>query len=320
MSIHFGIIGLGSIANRFASVLNKAEDTVLTAVASREMKRSQEFAKKYGAAKAYDNYKMLIEDDEIDIIYVALTHNFHYEIVKQCILNGKAVLCEKPFVTTKQDAMELINLAREKKVLLMEAMWTRCIPTFQKAKEWVVNGLVGKPQLVQASFCFHFPFEKEHRLFNPDLAGGALYDAGVYPLEFATGILGENPVTVQGIAHKCATGVDDFSVMNLGFESGALASLSCGLNASVSQDAFVYGTEGRVVIYDFLGSHKCERYDNNNQLVESFSQDFEDGFIYEIQHICELFRENKYESPLIPLEDTLACAEMFDTLINQWNS
>ncbi|SHO45538.1 Gfo/Idh/MocA family protein [Anaerocolumna xylanovorans] len=317
MKVHFGIIGLGVIAGRFANVLKNAEGTALTAVASREMERSEKFAAEYGAAKAYDNYMDLIQDEEIDIIYVALTHNFHYEVVKKCIQNGKAVLCEKPFVTNEKDADELIELAREKQVLLMEAMWTRCIPTFQKAKEWIASGLIGKPQLIQAAFCFHFPFDKDHRLFNPDLAGGSLYDAGVYPLEFATGILGENPVTVNGIAHKCATGVDDFVVMNLGFQSGALASLSCGLNARVSQDAYVYGTEGHIIVYDFLGSHKCERYDGNNQLTERFEVDFEDGFIYEIMHICELFREKKSESPLIPLADTKACAGMFDTLTSQ---
>lgn len=317
MKVRFGIIGLGVIAGRFAKVLRTAEGTALTAVASREMERSEKFAAEYGAARAYDTYMDLIQDEEVDIVYVALTHNFHYDIVKKCIQNGKAVLCEKPFVTNQKDADELIELAREKQVLLMEAMWTRCIPAFQKAKEWVAGGLIGKPQLVQAAFCFNFPFDKEHRLFNPDLAGGSLYDAGVYPLEFATGILGENPVTVNGITHRCSTGVDDFVVMNLGFESGALASLSCGVNANVSQDAYVYGTEGHIVVYDFLGSHKCERYDETNQLAECFEVDFEDGFIYEIMHICELFKEKKLESPLIPLEDTRACAGMFDILTKQ---
>lgn len=317
MKVRFGIIGLGVIARRFANVLRTAEGTALTAVASREMERSEKFAAEYGAAKAYDTYMDLLQDEEVDIVYVALTHNFHYDIVKKCIQSGKAVLCEKPFVTSQKDADELIELAREKQVLLMEAMWTRCIPAFQKAKEWVAGGVIGKPQLVQAAFCFRFPFDKEHRLFNPDLAGGSLYDAGVYPLEFATGILGENPVTVNGITHRCSTGVDDFVVMNLGFESGALASLSCGVNANVSQDAYVYGTEGHIVVYDFLGSHKCERYDADNQLAECFEVDFEDGFLYEIMHICELFREKKLESPLIPLEDTRACAGMFDILTKQ---
>lgn len=319
MAVRFGIIGLGGIAGRFAGVLKTAEGVSLTAVASREMERSEAFAKKFGAQKAYDSYMDLIQDEEVDIVYVALTHNFHYDIVKKCILNRKAVLCEKPFVTNQKDAEELIALAREKKVLLMEAMWSRCIPVFQKAKEWVGAGLIGKPQLVQASFCFHIPFDAKHRLFDPELAGGSLYDAGVYPLEFATGILNENPVTVTGAAHKCQTGVDDFAVISLGFESGALASLSCGLNSNVSQDAFVYGRSGRIVVYDFLGSHKCERYDESNRLLESFEAEFEDGFLYEIQHIRDLFLENKLESELIPLKDTSACAGIFDTLMKQWN-
>lgn len=318
MTVRFGIIGLGGIANRFAGVLKNAEGTSLRAVASRDMKRSEAFAKEYNAIKAYDNYDELLQDEEVDIVYVALTHNFHYDIIKKCILQGKAVLCEKPFVTTKKDADELIELAKEKNVLLMEAMWSRCIPAFRKAREWVAGGLIGKPQLVQAAFCFHIPFDAEHRLFNPELAGGSLYDAGVYPIEFATGILGENPVEVSGIAHKCATGVDDFTVINLGFASGALASLSCGLNARVSQDAIVYGTEGKVIVYNFLGTHKVERYNENGELLETFEEEFEDGFIYEIQHISELFRNKKIESEYIPLKDTSACAGIFDKLIEKW--
>jgi len=221
MTVRFGIIGLGGIANRFAGVLKNAEGTSLTAVASRDMVRSEAFAKEYNAAKAYDNYDALIQDDEVDIVYVALTHNFHFDIIKKCILQGKAVLCEKPFVTTQKDADELIELAKEKNVLLMEAMWSRCLPTFRKARDWVAGGLIGKPQLVQAAFCFHIPFDADHRLFNPELAGGSLYDGGVSPIEFATGILGENQVEVSGIGHKCDKGVGDCTEVYLGFERGA---------------------------------------------------------------------------------------------------
>lgn len=318
MTVRFGIIGLGGIANRFAGVLNTAEGTKLVAVAARNMTRARQFGEKHNAERYYDSYDALLQDDAVDIVYIALTHNFHYEAIKNCILHGKAVICEKPLVITQKDADELIALAKEKNVLLMEAMWTRCIPAFQKAREWVAAGLIGKPQLVQAAFCFHFPYDETHRLFNPELAGGSLFDAGVYPLEFATGILGENPVHVNGIAHKCATGVDDFAVINLGFESGALASISCGLNANVSQDAVVYGTEGKVVVYGFLGPKKVERYNEKGELLESFEEDFKDGFLYEILHVSQLIREGKLESNNIPLKDTSACAGIFDTLMAQW--
>lgn len=318
MTIRFGIIGLGAIASRFAGVLNTMEGMTLAAVASKDKVKAENFAAKYGSKKAYDNYLQLIKDEEVDVIYVALTHNFHHEIVKLCLNNNKAVLCEKPFVTNKRDAEELVALSKEKNILLMEAMWTRCIPTFRKAKEWIAKGRIGKVKLVNASFCFNIPFNAEHRLFNPKLAGGSLYDAGVYPIEFATGILGENPTTVNGVASICETGVDDFVAMSMSFKSGALATLSCGLTANTSQDAYVYGTTGHVVVYNFLGSKKCELYDESNNIIETFEEKFEDGFTYQINHFTDLYKTGKIESDLIPLGDTVACAGIFDELLAQW--
>lgn len=318
MAIHFGIIGLGEIAKRFAGVLHTIENIELTAVASKDSKKAVQFAEKYHAAKYYTSYEDLMTDEDVDIIYIALTHNFHFEAVKKCLEHKKAVICEKPLVTNYADALELIQLSQKNQVLLMEAMWTRCIPTFQKAKEWILNGSIGTPKLVHASFSFNTPFNPENRLYNPDLAGGSLYDAGVYPIEFAIGILDETPTMTQGSASFCPTGVDDFVAMNMCFESGALAALSCGISANSSQNAFVYGTEGYVVVYDFLGSHKCERYDNQNQLMDSFEMDFEDGFVFEIQHVCQLMKEKQIESPLIPHKDSLACAGVFDTLKQQF--
>lgn len=318
MSVRFGIIGLGTIANRFASVLNKTEGATLVSVASRDKAKSSQFAEQYHAKRAYDQYEDLMLDEEVDIIYIGLTHNFHFDIVKKCLNHKKAVLCEKPLVINQKDAAELIELSRKNNVLLMEAMWTRCIPSFQKAKEWAQSGSIGKVKLINASFCFNIPFMPEHRLFDPKLAGGSLYDAGVYPIEFAIGILDEAPVLVKGISTTCPTGVDDFVAMSLSFHSGALASLSCGFNSNTSQNAYIYGNNGHIIVYDFLGSKKCELYDVQGNLLEVFEESFEDGFIYQIQHACELYKNNKHESNLIPHKDSLACAEIFDTLMAQF--
>lgn len=318
MKVRFGIIGLGGIAARFAKVLNTAEGVELAAVASREMERSRAFAEKYGSNKAYDSYSDLIKDKEVDVVYVALTHNFHYEIVKECLNNGKGVICEKPFVLHKKDAEELSQLSKEKKLLLMEAMWTRFIPAFQKARAWVAGGKIGAVKLVSASFCFNMPFDPNSRLYDPAVAGGSLYDAGVYPIEFTTGILGENPTRVNGLAKFCPTGVDEFAAMSMSFESGALATLSCGVSANTNMDARVYGTEGNIVVYNFLGSRKCELYDNENNLTESFEEDFEDGFIYQIEHFRDLYLKGEIESEIIPHKDSIACAEIFDELMRQW--
>jgi len=318
MKIRFGIIGLGGIASRFAKVLNNAEGVELNAVAARDKIKAEAFADKFNAKKSYNNYLELINDSEVDVVYIALTHNFHYEIVKECLNNGKGVLCEKPFVLNKKDAEELVTLSKSKNVLLMEAMWTRFIPAFKKAKEWVHEGKIGAVKLVSASFCFNTPFDPENRLYNPKLAGGSLYDVGVYPIEFTTGILDESPTSVSGLATFSKTGVDDFAAINMSFESGALATLSCGITANTNSDAHIYGTTGNIVIYDFFGSKKCELYDNGNNLIKCFEEDFEDGFIYQIEHFVDLYRNNKIESEIIPLKDTVACAGIFDELMKQW--
>lgn len=319
MTVRFGILGLGVISNRFATVLDGLEGAVLQAAASRELARSEEFIRKHHGKKAYDSYDALIKDPEVDILYIGLTHNFHYEFVKKCLENGKAVLCEKPLVLHGQQAAELIELSHKNNVLLMEAMWTRCIPAFQKAREWVKSGRIGKPSFVDASFCFHVPFNPENRLYNPELAGGSLYDAGVYPIEFAIGILDEAPVGITGVANLCATGVDDFAAMSFHFGSGALASLSCGFTANTSQDAVIYGSGGKIIVRGFLGSKKSELFNAQGELVEVFEDEFEDGFRFQIQHVCKLFTEGKIESNLIPHKDTLACANAFDELMKQFH-
>jgi len=318
MNVRFGIIGLGIIASRFAKVLNTAKGVELAAVASRDKVKAEAFAEEFHSKKAYDSYLELIQDKEVDVIYIALTHNFHHDIVKLCLNSGKGVLCEKPFVTNKKDAEELAALSKDKNVLLMEAMWTRFIPAVKKAKEWVHSGKIGDVKLINASFSFNMPFDPENRLYNPKLAGGSLYDAGVYPIEFTTGILDENPTQVNGLATFSKTGVDDFLAMNMSFESGALATLSCGITANTNRNAHIYGTTGNIVVYDFLGSRKCELYDDENNLIECFEENFEDGFIFQIEHFADLYRNNKIESEIIPLKDTIACAGIFDELMKQW--
>lgn len=320
MNVKFGIIGLGGIATRFASVLNSVEGIELISVASSDKTKAEVFANKFGAKKSYNSYVDLVNDAEVDVVYIALTHNLHFEAVKLCLNNKKGVLCEKPLSLNKKDIDELTALSKEKNVLLMEAMWTRFVPAFKKAKVWVNKGKIGDVKLINASFCFDVPFDPENRLFNPKLAGGSLFDAGVYPIEFTTGILGENPTLVNGFCKIGKTGVDEFVTMNMSFESGTLATLSCGFTTNTNKDATIYGTNGHIVVYDFIGSRKSELYDKENKLVECFEEDFVDGFIYEIKHFEDLYRNKKTESDIIPFKDTIACAGIFDELMNQWGN
>jgi predicted dehydrogenase len=318
MKVRFGILGAGRIAERFAAVARGSESAEVATVAARDEDRAAAFAARMGIPRHWRSYLDLVRDPGIDAVYIATTHNFHLEQAALCLEAGKAVLCEKPLATTKADAESLAALSRSRSVLLMEAMWTRCLPSFRRAREWVRDGRIGTPRLVEAAFCINAPFDPKDRLYDPALAGGALLDAGVYPIEFATGILGENPSSVRGVAHIGETGVDYFDSMSLGFPSGAVASLACGITAYAPRDALVAGDSGYLTVYDFLGSRKCELFDPQGRPVEFFHSDFEDGFIFEIEHFADLFRAGKIESDLIPLADTVVCAGVFDELRRGW--
>jgi predicted dehydrogenase len=318
MKVKYGIIGLGNIAARFARVLNSAYGAELTAVASRDKAKAAGFAAEFNAKKSYNNYIDLINDSEVDAVYVALINNYHYDIVKLCLNSGKAVLCEKPLATNKRDAQELAALSKEKNVLLMEAMWMKCVPAYQKAKEWVQSGKIGDVKLLSASFGFYAPFDSQNRLYNPGLAGGSLYDVGVYPIQFAADILDEEPVHIRALAAFSETGVDEFAAINMSFESGALAALSCGITAYTNRDARIYGTAGSIILYEFYGSKKCELYDNKNNLKECFEENFEDGFIYEINHFSNLYSSNKIESDIVSHKAAVTCAGIFDEVKRQW--
>ncbi|GHU78297.1 dehydrogenase [Clostridia bacterium] len=286
MDIRFGIAGLGAIANRFAKVINSDETSgvVLSAVASKDAERAAAFAKTHNSSCFYGSYEELADDPNIDIVYIATTHNFHFENAKLFIERGKNVICEKPFFLTKKDAEEIYALAKEKNVFVMEAMWTRCLPAFQKTLEWVRSGRIGDVKLIDASFCFNTPFDPKNRLFNPELAGGALYDGGVYPIEFITGIAGQTPNAVNAFAVKGKSGVDEYATVDLSFQNGILGQARCGVSVFANNDAHIYGTRGSIHIDYFIGAKTCELRDENGNTAERFESSFEDGFCFEINH------------------------------------
>lgn len=313
--MNIGIIGLGHIAHRFAGVLKTLEQHNLTAVAARDQSRADAFTAQYQAGRAYGSYQELIDDPAVEGIYIAVTHNFHFDIIKNCLEHGKAVLCEKPMVITLQEARTLTDLARQNNVLLMEAMWSRYLPAFLKARSWVEEGRIGELRLIQASLCYKFPFDPLHRLFNPDLAGGSLYDLGVYPIDFAIGIAGQAPDQSSCVMHLCPTGVDDAVAMSLSFPRFAQACLSCGTSVYSNTDAMIFGTEGSIIVRDFIRTKQCELYNADRQMTEQFNAEEIDGFSYQINHFSDLFASRQIESPLLPWSDTLACCAVFDDLL-----
>jgi len=318
MTVRFGIAGLGLISTRFATALNMIEGVELAAVAARDQSRSNAFAQKFNAKRAYRNYLDLMTDNNVDIIYIGLTHNFHFDVAKACLEHHKAVLCEKPMVLTRKDAEELVALAERNQTLLMEALLTRCLPSFQKAREWVRQERIGQVNLIIADFSFKTDFNPESRLFDPNLAGGSLFDVGVYPINFTIGILREYPEAVDGLARLASTGVDESAAFTLRFSSGALANLTCGFNVNALGPACIYGTRGHVVLENCYGPRTCELFDEGNNLLDRYDDPVTDGFIHQIHHCADLFRQGKLQSDLIPWQDTIACTGIFDTLRKKW--
>ena len=314
--INFGIIGLGRIARRFAEVLTgeNVKNAGLVAVASNDAAKAEAFGKEFGAENSYDNYVDLVNNKVVEIVYIANTNNMHFETIKLCLNNGKAVICEKPFVMHKKEAAELAALAAEKNLFLMEAMWTRFLPAYRKAVEWVSSKAIGDLKLIEASFCFGGDENPESRLYNPALGGGATYDVGVYALEFITGIAGK-PRDVSGYTAKTKTGVDACSIINLAFDGGVLAQARCAVSVVAGGGASIYGSEGRIKFDLFYNAQSCERFDKHGALVEKFEAEDLDGFTYQIRHTAEMLQQGKKESPVMPISDTIDCAGIFDDVL-----
>ena len=318
MTTKFGIIGLGSISNRFAAMMKFVPGVELAAVAASDPARAQAFAQKHGAKKVHASYEDVIRDPDVDVVYNGLTNNFHYEFTKLCLENHKAVLCEKPLVATQAEAEELAALAKANQTFLMEAMWTRCMPAFRKAKEWVKAGRIGEVKLITANFSYRAEQDPENRQFSPTLMGGSLFDVGIYPIDFATGILSEYPASVTGLAKISATGIDESDSVAMSFASGAMVSFNCGFTVEAANEAVVYGTKGHIVFEDCYGPEWCEMYDEENHLLERFADPVRDGFVFQIEHCAEMINNGRLESDLMPLQDTVVSAGIFDTLRRQW--
>ena len=318
--IQWGIIGCGGIAHLFARGLSVLPEGTLLAGASRTPGRADEFAKKHNLDRTYSDYDALLDDPDIDAVYVATTHNFHYENVKRCLEHGKHVLCEKPFTINAAQAQELIDLAREQNCFLMEAMWTRFLPAIVKLQELLAEGAIGEVRAVRADFCIGDPgFDKEHRMRNKALAGGALLDLGVYPITFAVIVFDAEPTRIQSSALMGDTEVDDRSFYLLDYPNGRHAQLASSYTHSTAMDAFVFGTTGYIRVPRFWEARGLEIYSEGRE-PEILSLPYGDGenFKYEIDHAMKCIAAGKTESDVHPMSKALSIMRTMDTIRAQW--
>ncbi|KZN12242.1 Gfo/Idh/MocA family protein [Marinomonas sp. TW1] len=311
-TLRWGIIGTGQIANAFASDFRYVKSGELRAVASRNKASADAFSAKYDIELAFVDYFSLINSHEVDVIYIATPHVHHYDLAKACILAGKAVLCEKPFTLNEAQASELYELAERHEVFVMEAMWTRFNPVIEQVLEWVEEGEIGHLQSIQASFNFVAPTDRNHRLMNLELGGGALLDVGIYPVFLAQLFFGK-PDFVQNQAVIGDTDVDVFEQILLGWENGQLASLEASLISCHPNRAILSGTKGYIEIdSEWFCAKSCRIVDEakNERAVEF---DFPGmGYQFEVDEVNRCLEEGLLQSPNHSWQDSLALLATLD--------
>lgn len=293
---NWGIIGLGKIAHKFAQDLEVGKNMRLHAVASRSQERAEKFAATYGATHAYGSYEALMKCPDLDVVYIATPHTGHYENTIMCLENNIPVLCEKPFAMNWKQVEEMIKLAKEKQTFLMEALWTRFLPTTLKVLDIIESGEIGKVVSVKADFGFKAHFDPDGRLFNPQLGGGALLDIGIYPVFLALLILGKPP-TIKALASFGSTGVDEDCGMLFQYENGETAHLHTTLRAKTKTEAFIYGEHGTIQIHSRWHGPSWFSVINEEGRPTNYHFDWDNnGYMYEAEHVVKCLEEQKKES------------------------
>ena len=313
-NVRWGILGTGGIAATFAADLPLVPGAELAAVGSRTGAAAAAFAERHGFARSHGSWAELAADPDVDVIYVATPHAFHYDAAMACLGGGKAVLCEKPMTLDVPSSARLVQEARDRGLFLMEAMWMRCNPAVRRIVELIADGAIGEVTSVQADFGLQGPFAAEHRLRDPKMGGGALLDLGVYPLNLAHLILGA-PATVQSWARLTPEGVDDNTGVLLGYDSGAVAALTCSLIGETRNAASVTGTLGRIDLPPGFFVPRSFVLHRAGADAEEISHPFEgSGYQYEAAEVQRCLAEGLAESPLMPHTTTMEIMTLMDTI------
>lgn len=317
MKIRWGILACGRIAKKFAADLQLVEGAELIAVSSRDKQKAIDFAAQFPAKYTHGSYEELVLNPEVDVIYVASPHAMHHEHTLLCLNHGKAVLCEKAFAINLTQAIEMVELARSKKIFLMEALWTRFLPHYNKVREMIADGMIGEVKGVLANFGFKPVSPVPDRLFNPALGGGALLDIGIYPTFLAQSLLGK-PDKIMASMNTSESGVDEQSSMIFQYKDGKMASLFSSLASNLETDADIFGTNGRIRLtnrfYEPTATiqYYPERVDSRTEVFIQKEAGW--GYQHEIIHVNDCLRKGLTESPTHTLTDTLDLMETLDKI------
>jgi predicted dehydrogenase len=317
MTTRWGVIATGRIAATVVEDMKLVDGAVLAAVASRDLGRARAFADEHGFERAYGSYEELIADPDLDAVYVATPHAQHHSVVRPLLEAGKSVLCEKSMTCTPEAAQDLVDLARERGLFLMEAMWTRFNPAVVALRELVESGGIGELRTVEAELGFPVdPSDTGGRLLDPAQGGGALLDVGVYPVAFAQMLLG-TPETIATTGVLASTGVDADVALLLGWADGRKATLVATLATPTSERARLLGTTGWIEVEgSFIHPQRFEVHRHGVEEPEVVERPFEGrGYQFQVIEVQRCLAEGLTESPSMPLDDTLAISRTIDTAL-----
>ncbi|MDR1824788.1 MAG: Gfo/Idh/MocA family oxidoreductase [Bifidobacteriaceae bacterium] len=313
--LRWGVIGAGGIADTVITNLQAATRQELVAVGARSAERAQAFADKFGAARAYGSYEELVADDQVQVVYVATTHNTHYPAAKLALEAGKHVLMEKAFTVNQREAAELAELAAARGLFLMEAMWTRFLPHMVELRERVAAGVIGDPLYFSADFGFRNEFDPDTRFYSPELGGGALLDRGIYPISAAVSLFGL-PEAVVSAATLAPSGVDAQFCAILDYPSkGAQAVVESALNVTTPQAALLAGSAGMVKLpAPFWAPTALEIAVEGKEPEVWRYQTVGRGYEYQIAEVARRVAAGETESPVMPVAETVAIMGLMDTI------
>ncbi len=310
MSVRWGIVGPGRIASKVVADFPHVPGAEVVAVASRSRERARAFAGEHGIGRAHGSYRAIVDDDAVDVLYIATPHPQHRAVALAALRAGKAVLVEKAFTVTPAATREIVDVARETGGFAMEAMWTRFQPAITRMRELIADGAIGEVRSVQADLGAQHSTDPADRFYNPTIGGGALFDVGVYPISFAQMVLG-TPETVVAHGALATTGVDVEEAVLLGWSDGRSASLLASLRCATPGVARVVGTEGWIDVPPrFHHPHAITLCRNGSEPETIVAPPAGAGYSHELREVADAVAAGRGESLVMPLDDTVVVQEV----------
>lgn len=312
--INWGIIGLGNIANKFANDLKLYANARLYGVASKDLEKAKRFSQKYNSVKYYNSYKELVKNPEIDVIYIATPHTFHFKNTMMCLREGKSVLCEKPLGINSIEVKTMMAEAKLRNLFMMEALWTRFIPSTEKIIEIIKSNIIGDINFIRADFGYKGDTNPNGRIYSKKLGGGSLLDIGIYPIYLSMLTIGI-PRNIKVMARMSPTQIDTYCGMLFDYDNGAKAMLESTVEAETPTEAYIYGDKGVIKMHSPFHHTKKISLFQNEKLDKIFNMKYiGNGYYHEIEEVTDCLIEGKNESSKLPHSDSLNLITLIDRI------